>query len=293
MLSKKKLVSVSLLIALVSIAAVSAALAANSIYPKTSNNINAYAQASQPPPTYYIRIQPNTSVEGATHYNPSRVAVPAGTTVTWINDDPVAGVKHTVTGLRPISFDSGPIPFGGKYQLTFDRSTGLIGKFPYHCTIHPWMMTGMISSNDTVVEGKSFRFGSGTGSTFNTTETNRNLLAFTPIGAQVNQEQPFLYNFTLTRDSDNKTLFSQNFQVLKSNLQVEIADFASGNSSQVPRTPIVYGPDVGTPYTGAYHVAGDFFTQTGDYTVTVELLKLGASSPPQPMKDSFPIHVVT
>ena len=298
MLSKKKLVSVSLVIALVFIAATSGVVAMNLVNFKTTDNNNAYAQTNQARPSYFITIAPNPSQEGTKHYNPSNVAVPAGTTVVWVQSDPTLGSRHTVTSgtsakNQGLSFDSGPIPFNGQFQKTFDRASGLIGKFPYFCTIHPWLLAGMISSNDTVVKGKSFEFGSGTGPTQNVTENNRNLLAFTPIGVQVNQPNPFLYNFTLTRDSDNKTIYVRAFDVLNNNLQVELIDLAGGKNPPSPTETVTFGPQPSAQYSGAYHVAGDLFTQTGDYTVTVEMLRLGATSPPQPMKDSFKIHVVT
>ena len=152
MLSKKKLVSVSFVIALVFIAAASGVVAMNLVNLKTTDNNNAYAQTNQARPSYFITIAPNPSQEGTKHYNPSNVAVPAGTTVVWVQSDPTIGSKHTVTSGNPaggpsgkpnqgLSFDSGPIPFNGQFQKTFDSARELIGKIPYFCKIHPWFLT--------------------------------------------------------------------------------------------------------------------------------------------------------
>jgi len=64
-------------------------------------------------------------------FQPARIEVPAGTTVTWTNRGQVA---HTVTA-NDRSFDTGDIESGGKASLTFTRP----GTYPYHCTPHPFM----------------------------------------------------------------------------------------------------------------------------------------------------------
>lgn len=76
----------------------------------------------------------------AVAFTPAAIVVPAGTTVTWTNEDTVV---HTVTsgptdgriGTADGLFDSGNIPAGGTFSVTFDQP----GEFPYHCTPHPWM----------------------------------------------------------------------------------------------------------------------------------------------------------
>ena len=77
----------------------------------------------------------------------------------WVNND--QGVRHTVTsgmpGSNTGSFDSGQILPNGKFQLTFTSASGLVGEFPYYCTLHPYMVA-TISSNDNVVKGQSFEF---------------------------------------------------------------------------------------------------------------------------------------
>jgi glucose/arabinose dehydrogenase len=69
-------------------------------------------------------------------FRPASSTVPAGATVTWINNDPVA---HTVTA-DDGSFSSPEIDGnGGKFEHTFAEP----GTYSYHCAIHP-SMTGAV-----------------------------------------------------------------------------------------------------------------------------------------------------
>lgn len=70
-------------------------------------------------------------------FNPANLAVSAGTTVTWTNND---SVSHTVTADNG-TFDSGVIPPGGTYSHTFTAA----GTVTYHCTIHPFMHGSVIA----------------------------------------------------------------------------------------------------------------------------------------------------
>ena len=71
-------------------------------------------------------------------FNPSTITVTAGTTIKWINKDPVS---HTVTSDDGL-FDSGTIASGGTYTHQFDNA----GTYPYKCTIHQGM-TGTVVVN--------------------------------------------------------------------------------------------------------------------------------------------------
>jgi len=65
-------------------------------------------------------------------FQPASITVPAGTTVIWINRDPVV---HTVAA-DDGSFNSPDIDGnGGKFEHTFAET----GTYSYHCTIHPSM----------------------------------------------------------------------------------------------------------------------------------------------------------
>ena len=65
-------------------------------------------------------------------FQPATLNVPAGTTVTWHNQD---NVQHTVTSDVQGLFDSGTINTGKKFTYTFQAP----GSYSYHCSIHPGM----------------------------------------------------------------------------------------------------------------------------------------------------------
>ena len=78
----------------------------------------------------------NFDVTGAGFYSPLNLEIPAGTTVTWINDDSVPhniqsiGEKGKVIQL----FNSPPMNTGDKFEFTFEES----GVYNYFCSFHPW-----------------------------------------------------------------------------------------------------------------------------------------------------------
>lgn len=265
---------------------------------------NAYAQPNPgEQPTFFIYINPGETDGAPAQYSAKNVAVPTDTTVVWVNND--QGVRHTVTSGTPGNntglFDSGAIPYNGKYQLTFNTANGLVGEFPYYDTMSP-ETTGMISANDTVIEGQHFQFRSGTGPTLDLSENNRTLVAFTPRDMSVLQQEPMYYNLSIINDSTNETLFENQFDVESNDFEIEllqtpnISNFITAGPSEMitkgNHTSVWFGPDVSIDYTGAYHLAGDFFTQPGNYTLAVEMVKIGANPPPQPMRDNFTMSVV-
>jgi plastocyanin len=65
-------------------------------------------------------------------YQPNSVSVPVGTTVTWVNHDPVA---HTVTDVNQL-WDSGLFDESGTYSKTFDTP----GTYSYYCIPHQIMI---------------------------------------------------------------------------------------------------------------------------------------------------------
>ena len=65
-------------------------------------------------------------------FSPARIEVKRGTTVNWINEDPITA--HTVYGSNDL-FASQLIPPNGKFSFTFDA----VGTYGYQCSIHPWM----------------------------------------------------------------------------------------------------------------------------------------------------------
>ena len=78
----------------------------------------------------------NFDVSGAGFYSPLNLEIPAGTTVTWINDD---SVPHNIqsqdeSGKVIDLFNSPPLNTGDRFEHTFDEE----GTYNYHCTFHPW-----------------------------------------------------------------------------------------------------------------------------------------------------------
>src|SRR5256885_1181750 len=66
-------------------------------------------------------------------FAPSTIEIPAGTTVTWIND---GAVPHTVALDEGATFESGVLaPNGGTWSIRFVRP----GTYAFHCGPHPFM----------------------------------------------------------------------------------------------------------------------------------------------------------
>lgn len=66
-------------------------------------------------------------------FTPSTRTVPAGTRVTWINQD---NADHTATGgANTDTWDSGRLAENRTFSRTFDTP----GTYPYTCAIHPEM----------------------------------------------------------------------------------------------------------------------------------------------------------
>jgi len=64
-------------------------------------------------------------------FAPSSVTVPAGTTITWTNQD---SAPHTATALDG-TFDTGTLKQGQSATITLSKA----GTFSYICSIHPFM----------------------------------------------------------------------------------------------------------------------------------------------------------
>ncbi len=71
-------------------------------------------------------------------FAPSSITVTAGTTITWINKDPV---MHDVTSDSDL-FSSGSMQANASFSFKFTTA----GTYTYHCTIHP-TMTGKVIVN--------------------------------------------------------------------------------------------------------------------------------------------------
>lgn len=76
---------------------------------------------------------------GSNSYNPNRIEINVGDTVTWINDD---SSPHTVTSSNDSAFDSDVLMRGETFSFTFDKE----GEYPYFCTLHPSMVGTVIAT---------------------------------------------------------------------------------------------------------------------------------------------------
>ncbi len=236
-------------------------------------------------PTYISRIVPGAAFEGSLfHYYPEDIAIPAGTTIAWFNDDP--GQPHTVTSGNPDDpsniFNSDLIPYNSSFQYTFDEA----GTFDYHCTIHPWR-TGTVTVSDAVELGRNFELRSGTGPILDLTEYNSTVIDIKPISFTPPHTTPVTYNLSLLAPNTQEEVFSESFFVLDNDLQVELVNNATMNRTQA------YGPDITDPITGTYHVIGNLFETSGEYTIRVEALTIGNTTPTERIVDEFSIQVVT
>ncbi len=77
-------------------------------------------------------------------FAPDTIEVPAGTTVTWTNND---GVPHTVTA-DDGAFDSGTLNSGASFSVTFDEP----GTYAYHCAFHSRMTAQIIVTESAAPE---------------------------------------------------------------------------------------------------------------------------------------------
>jgi nitrite reductase (NO-forming) len=103
--------------------------------------------ATNPPPADSTPVQVTVHMAGF-KYSPATVEVPAGSTVTWVNDDPV---YHTVTSDEPSGpLHSANLTAGQTFAYTFPTE----GTFAYHCIPHAIhdmsghgpMYTGMVGT---------------------------------------------------------------------------------------------------------------------------------------------------
>lgn len=92
------------------------------------NTSHAKAVASEPGSSsgkYQIKID-NFS------FAPATLTVPAGTSVTWVNQD---DVPHTILSSEGKTLKSPVLDTDEKFYFTFTKA----GTYPYYCSIHPRM----------------------------------------------------------------------------------------------------------------------------------------------------------
>ncbi len=72
-------------------------------------------------------------------FKPASIAVPAGTTVTWTNDDHFTHSVQFLGGALPAE----PLVMDPGQAVTFTFDTP--GTYPYQCHLHPQNMTGSVT----------------------------------------------------------------------------------------------------------------------------------------------------
>jgi plastocyanin len=70
-------------------------------------------------------------------FGPMSLKVPAGTTVTWTNND---DVPHTVVSADKTTFRSKALDTGDSFSYTFTKP----GAYPYFCSVHPKMTAEVV-----------------------------------------------------------------------------------------------------------------------------------------------------
>ncbi len=236
-------------------------------------------------PSYIIDIPAGAWKKEGIHFYPQNIAIPAGTTVAWFNDDP--GQPHTVTSGKPGIQSSGKafnaiVQSTSFAQHTFDTQ----GLKTYYCEYHPWMI-GSVYVSEAYETGHNFKFSSGTDLTlengkylwgYNKTKNDRVLLSFQPTKITPEESTPVTYNMSIV-DKKSNVIFSKNFFVLGNNFQVELIQSNNKNGTSV------YGPDFSDPITGAYHIESNF--SDGLYGIIVGINAIGSDILKEPPTDEF------
>jgi plastocyanin len=275
------LLSISLLVASMTI------LFSNQVWAQF--DMSPFAGTDTVQPTYIVDIPAGSAQKDSNlGYVPSDIAIPAGTTIAWFNDDP--GQPHTVTSGTSDSpdkgkeFNSGIIPYSSFFVYTFDKP----GLYHYHDSINPNSKGSVYVSSGFEV-GHNFKLTSGANlaSSANATDTHaawtldkskndRVLFNFEPTTIQADETTPLTYQITIYKD--NKPIFSKAFFSLGNVFQFELVDSENNQTS-------VYGPDFTDPITGAYHIQTPL--NDGKYTIRAEITAIGGNIPEKEIFDEF------
>ena len=238
-------------------------------------------------PTYIILITTGSGINYKfQHFYPPNIAIPIGTTVEWLDDDPEQ--IHTVTSGAPGSsnplFNSGIMQYTSTLEYTFDQP----GTVSYHCQIHPWMI-GSIYVSDSNKQGKNFKLSTGSSFEleensqydwiFNTTKNNRILFNIQPTSINTDKNTPITYNINMYDNELKKEIFSQSFFAKGNDLQFELIDSDLN-------IPLVYGPDFSEPIIGSYHIRNNF-SDDGEYILKVEITGIGSNLTQTKILDEF------
>lgn len=168
-------------------------------------------------PSYSIRIpfgvgQP----ESSSTYDPSQVAIPAGMTVVWFNDD---SNPHSVTTISsaPERFDSGIIPPGGFSIKTFTKP----GLYVYYDKMNP-SLQGSIIVGDLVQLGKNMEMRIGGDLPFKFTELGRLVLSFIPQTITLPPPLKMTYNVSIYDATMDNQIYNRQFTDIDGILDLEL-----------------------------------------------------------------------
>ena len=168
-------------------------------------------------PSYAIRIPFGIGqTDYSVRYDPSQVAIPAGITVVWFNDD---SNPHTVTTISaaPEQFDSGIILPGGFSVMTFTHP----GLYIYYDKMNP-SVEGSIIVGDLVHLGKNIEMRIGGNLPFKFTDLGRLVLSFVPHKVTLPPPLDMTYNVTIYNDTMDNAIYSRQFGDIDGILDLEI-----------------------------------------------------------------------
>lgn len=168
-------------------------------------------------PSYAIRIPYGVGqTDYSVGYDPSQVAIPAGMSVVWFNDDLN---PHTVTTISsaPEQFDSGIIPPGGFSVMTFTKP----GLYIYYDKMNP-SIEGSIIVGDLVHLGKNIEMRIGGNLPFEFTELGRLVLSFIPHQVTLPPPLDMTYNVTIYNGTMDNIIYNRQFGDIDGILDLEI-----------------------------------------------------------------------
>jgi plastocyanin len=168
-------------------------------------------------PSYAIRIPFGVGqTDYLVRYDPSQVAIPAGMSVVWFNDD---SNPHTVTTISsaPEQFDSGIIPPGGFSIMTFTQP----GLYIYYDKLNP-SLEGSIIVGDLVHLGKNMEMRIGGNLPFKFTDLGRLVLSFVPHKVTLPPPLDMTYNVTIYNGTMDNAIYNRQFGDIDGILDLEI-----------------------------------------------------------------------
>lgn len=144
------------------------------------------------------------------------MAIPAGMSIVWFNDD---SNPHTVTTISsaPEQFDSGIIPPGGFSVMTFTKP----GLYIYYDKMNP-SVVGSIIVGDLVHLGKNMEMRIGGNLPFKFTELGRLVLSFIPHKVTLPPPLTLTYNVTIYNDTMDNAIYNRQFTDIDGILDLEI-----------------------------------------------------------------------